>query len=116
MENDDFQKPSHDEHSDKYDGSEYVEKFYTTKCDAKSLRCGPVTLFYNPNIKQVGSSYFKLANISSADEHLPIEKVDFEYVTGEPGFIAFLAGLKTGSFIIATLFLGLYSWRLSKIP
>lgn len=98
------------------DSSKFKEKLYTARCNAKNLRCGPVTLFYNPNIKHLGSSYFQISSISSVKNHLPIEKVEFKYITGEPQFIVFLAWLKIGSFTISVIFLGLYTLRLKKIP
>jgi hypothetical protein len=89
---------------------------YTATCDPKALKCGPVTLFYNPSLKSTGSSYFYIKNAHSVEENLPIEKFELEYVTGDPAFITFLSALKTGSFIISCIFFAFYNFRLKKIP
>lgn len=102
--------------SGKFDKGDFTTKLYTATCDAKNLRCGPVTMFYNPSLKSKGSSFFELKDVESVEENLPIEKIDFEYVTGDPAFITFLSGLKTASFIISAVFFAIYVIRLKKVP
>jgi hypothetical protein len=95
---------------------QFKTKKFTAKCDRKILRCGPVFFYYNPSIKALGSSKIDLKNVKSLEDNLPIEKISFEYITGDPKFISFLSGLKIGCFFISVLFLSFYYIKYKKVP
>lgn len=95
---------------------EFKTKKFTGKCDHKTLKCGPVYVYYSPSIKSAGSSTIELKNAKSLEENLPIEKMSFEFVTGDPKFISFLSGLKIGCFFISGIFLIVYYLKYRKVP
>jgi hypothetical protein len=101
--------------STKPEHKKWETKLFKTKCDPRSLKCEPITIYFDPHLKVIGSSVLEIKNVWNLNTVYMIEKFELTYTTSEPSFTHLMSITKVSFFALSLVSLVIFWMKLKKV-